>query len=277
MATARSGSYSAGTGENIYGGTVPVIAHVFLESGQSNCQGRGALADAPISAGVPIGSVKTWRRSLNGDMYSGTGQWLDLEYATNQYEGRGEFGSVLKLGINLRDKLEDANNHIYIIKADGNGKPIVGWLSGGLENTAMYAGHITPALANLQANPIYDEIRIHSFTWDQGEGDSDTLAEANAYSARLATLVSDLRTTLSIPELPIIIRRTESTHVSHTYVGIVSKAQEDFALSDPYTELIVGPWGYIGDAVHLNGAAQNSVGDQRYAITRSMTNGVIYG
>ena len=264
MATARTFSYKAPSGQAIYGGRKPVIANVFIESGQSNCQGVANVADTPIPVGQLVGGVKTWRRSLNGDMYSGTGQWLDLQYATNQYEGRGQFGSVLKFAMNLRDNLEDANNDIYIIKADGNGKPIAGWVSG-LEKTAMYGGHITPALTDLLANPAYDEVRIHGFFWDQGEGDSDTLAEANAYQANITTVISELRTALNIPNLPVILRRTESTHANHVYVGVVAAAQEAFVDGDANAEIITGPFTYVGDLVHIDGASQNSVGDQRYA------------
>lgn len=276
MAAPVDDSYSVNVNETLYVGYLPTIAHVFIESGQSNCQGRGLPADTPITIGQVIGSIKTWRRSLSGDMYSGTGSWLNLEYASNQYEGRGEFGSVLEFGIKLRDNLEDANNHIFIIKADGNGKPISGWLNGGAEEIATYAGHITPALADLVADPLYDEIRVHSFFWDQGEGDSDTQVEADAYNVNLTSVISDLRTALSIPNLPIIIRRTESTHVNHTYVSTVAQAQEDVANADSYVRLIKGPWAYIGDDVHLDGVSQNAVGDERYRLTNLMTKGILY-
>ena len=276
MAKPVDDNYSGQVGNSVYAGIEPVVAHVFIGSGQSNCQGVAAASDTPIPVGQLVGNVKTWRRSLSGNMYSGTGQWLDLEYATNQYEGRGQFVSVLKFAMNLRDNLEDTNNHIYIIKADGNGKPIAGWLNGGQENIAMYAGHITPALANLVANPAYDEIRIHSFSWDQGEGDSDTQGEANAYNTNLTTLISDLRTALSIPDLPVIIRRTESTHVNHTYVGVVAQAQEDVVNADVNARIIKGPWTYVGDDVHIDGVSQNAVGDERYRLTNLMTKGILY-
>ncbi len=41
MATARALTYTAESGENIYGGITNRIAHVYLSSGQSNCQGLG--------------------------------------------------------------------------------------------------------------------------------------------------------------------------------------------------------------------------------------------
>lgn len=256
---------------SIFAGKERRVAHVYFESGQSNAQGVADASDSPIPLGQLIGNVKTWRRNTNGgDMYTGIGQWYGLEYATNQYEGRNQFGSVLQFAINLRNNTEDANNDIYIVKADGNGKPIAGWLNGGNEAIAMYDGHFGPALAELKSQGIYDEIRIHGFFWHQGEGDSDTSLEANAHQTNLTTLISNVRTYLGIPDLPFIIARTESTLPSHSFVSVVASAQEAIAAADSNVEIITGPFSYVGDLVHLDGPAQNSIGNQRYTLLNSM-------
>ena len=131
-------------------------------------------------------------------------------------------------------------------------------------------------MADLLANPAYDEVRIHGFFWDQGEGDSDTLAEANAYQANITTVISELRAELNIPDLPVILRRTESTHANHIYVSTVAAAQEAFVAGDANAEIITGPFTYVGDLVHIDGVSQNSVGDQRYTLLNAMTNGELY-
>jgi len=272
-------AYTSASGP-IYAGIFKKTAHVFIESGQSNSQGRGLLADSPIADGSLVGSVKTWRRNINGgDMYSGAGAWYGLEYDTNQYEARNEFGSVLKFAMNLRDNLEDADNGIYIIKADGNGKDIDGWLLGGddeNERTAMYAGHITPALASLVSlvnDGTYNEIRIHGFFWDQGEGDSSLQVKADAYQANLTTHIADVRAAVGIPTLPFRMRRMESSF--YTYTSTVQSAQEAVAAADARVSIINGPWTYT-DTIHIDGTSQNSVGDARYTLLNSMTQGQVY-
>ena len=275
MATARDDLYKANSGDNIYGGITPKVAHVFMSTGQSNCQGRGLIADSPIADGVLIGNVKTWRRNVNGGtMYSGVGAWYGLEYDTNQYEGRGEFGSILKFAMNAQAELEDENNDLFFIKADGNGKPIEGWLDGGNEYNAMYNGHIIPALASLQAMD-YDEIRIHSFVWNQGESDMLDVDKAVAYKSRLETVISDLRAELGLPKLLFIIKRVEATPARYTEASTVVAAQEEVAQENANVELVVGPWIY-SDEVHLVGSSLNQLGDDLYSTTKANTRGLIY-
>ena len=275
MATARALTYTAYSGDNIYGGITPKIAHVYLSSGQSNCQGLGALVDSPIPQGNLVGNVKTWRRNIDGGtMYSGAGAWYGLEYDTNQYETRGQFGSILKCAMNLQANLESVNDDIYFIQADGNGKPIVGWLEGGNENTAMYNHHIAPALQSLKDMGVYDEIRINSFMWIQGESDSLDPADANVYKTRLETLVSDLRTFVGIPTLEIIVKRMESTKSTYTEAATIVAAEEQFVDEDSNSQLITGPWVYL-DTVHLDGPSLNSLGDDWYNATLN-TRGAVY-
>lgn len=275
MATARASTYTALSGDNIYAGITPKIAHVYMSSGQSNCQGLGALADSPIPQGNLIGNVKTWRRNTNGSsMYTGVGAWYGLEYDTNQYEGRGQFGSILKCAMNLQANLESVNDDVYFIQADGNGKPIVGWLNGGNENTAMYTHHIAPALQSLKDMGVYDEIRINSFMWIQGESDSLNTDNATAYKSRLETLASDLRTFVGIPTLEFIVKRMEATPSHYIEASTIVGAQEQFTTEDNNSQLITGPWVY-SDQVHLDGASLNNLGDDWYSATLN-TRGAIY-
>jgi hypothetical protein len=274
MATARDDLYKANSGDNIYGGITPKVAHVFMSTGQSNCQGRGLIADSPVADSVLIGNVKTWRRNINGGtMYSGVGAWYGLEYDTNQYEGRGEFGSILKFAMNAQAELENENNDLFFIQADGNGKPIEGWVAGN-EYNAMYDGHIIPALSSLKEMD-YDEIRIHSFVWNQGESDMLDVYKATAYKGRLETVISDLRAELDLPDLLFIIKRVEATPERYVWASRVVTAQEEVALEDDNTELVVGPWVY-SDEVHLVGSSLNQLGNDLYTTTRSNTRGLIY-
>ena len=260
----------------MYAGLPPInIAHVFIESGQSNCQGRGARVDAPSGSDPgPIAGVKTWRRNQTGTMYSGTGAWYDLDYEYNQYETRDEFGSVLQFGLDVSDRLYNAVNSIYIIKADGNGKPIAGWLSGGNENVAMYDGHLTPALADLEANPSVDVVKIHGFFFDQGEGDSSSSVLANAYQADLETVITDIRAATHA-SLPIILRRMH-TDTPYTYGNTVRAAQQAVADAGTGIHLINGPYTYMDAQVHIDGDSQNTVGSERDNILKAVTTGYVY-
>ena len=261
-------------------GSVPnsiKTAHVFIESGQSNCQGVAPREDAPNGSDPgPIVGVKTWRRSKDGTMYSGTGAWYNLDYEYNQYEGRDQFGSVLKFGLNISATLHDANNDIYIIKADGNGRPILGWMSGGAEHTAMYDGHITPALASLVADPTIDQIKIHGFYWDQGESDCDSSSNANNYEGRLTALISELRSTVGIADLPIIIRQLDTNVLTATYRDTVIAAQQNVSALDADVHLLETSYTYLPDNLHLDGQGQNDVGDDRHALITAITTGALY-
>lgn len=274
MVTPVNVSYSAASGENVYGGRDSLYtAHVFIGSGQSNNQGRGARVDAPNGSDPgPIAGVKTWRRSQDGTMYSGTGAWYDLDYEYNQYENRNEFGSILKFGLNVSASLVDDNNGVYMIKADGNGKPISGWLNNGAEAVAMYDGHIAPALASLVNDPAIDIIKIHSFFWDQGESDALGAVSGNAYEANQNQLFADIRAFVGIPTLPMIVRVLDSS-TGYTYVEKVRTAKFNAAASDANVHNIEGPYFYDIDIVHINGPSQNTVGDQRAAIP---TTGTVY-
>ena len=274
--------YTVDSGAGIYTGNIPlpVVAHVFIESGQSNCQGLAPRAGAPAGSDPgPIAGCKTWRRNQDGDMYSGAGAWQDLDYEWNQYQGRNQFGSILKFGLSMSAVLNDANNDLYFIKADGNGKPIAGWLNGGNEAVAMYAGHITPALADLASNSAYDEIRIHGFFWDQGESDSGLLSLANAYSADLTTFISDVRAAVGISNLPFFIRRLDSAVLTpgFTHVDKVIAAQVAAAASDPDVYTLDGPYTYLPDNLHIDAAGQNLIGDDRHAASiAATTSGFLY-
>lgn len=271
--------YTADSGAGIYTGSflAPKVAHVFMESGQSNCNGRGLRVDAPSGSDPgPIGTIKTWRRSQDGDMYSGAGAWHDLDYEWNNYEGRDTFGSVLQFGLEISASLGSASNDIYIIKADTSGKPIPGWLSGGAEYTAMYSGHITPALAALVADTSYEEIRIHGFFWDQGESDTSLLGLADAYEANLTQLILDVRTAVAIADLPFIIRKLDTDVLTTTYRDTVIAAQVAVGAADSDVHLLDGPYTYLGDNLHLDGPGQNAVGTDRHTLITSITNGTIY-
>jgi len=269
-------TYSVASGEDIRTGMPQIkTAHVFIESGQSNSQGVAARADAPVGSDPgPIAGVQTWRRSQDGDMYSGIGQWYPLDYEYNQYEGRDQFGSVLKFGLNISDYLHDENNDIYIIKADGNGKAIAGWLDGGAEQGAMY-NHINNGLASLVADPEIDEIKIHGFYFDQGESDSENATLAGLHESQLNRLVAELRTNLGLPNLHVIIRQLDAS-IGYSDVNTVIAGQNSVADNDENIHIIKGPYTYNNDNLHLNGASQNLVGDQRFNTITSVTKGQIY-
>lgn len=271
----------------MFAGLKGKTAHVWLGSGQSNYQGRGVIGESPIADNTPIGSIKTWRRNINGgELYTGTGQWYDLEYDTNQYESRDEFGSILKLAMNVRDNIEDANNDCFLISPDANGEDIFGWTEGNGsatsddEFTAVYNGHITPALADLVASGLYDNIYIHGFLWYQGEGDCNDQTKADLYDGRLQGIIDYLRTFLSIPHLPVVIvrvyRPTATWSGIPAAVAAVQQAQDDITARNANVRLIEGPFALTSDNLHINGVAQNGVGDSAFNFYQQLTSGEKY-
>jgi hypothetical protein len=262
--------------KKLFAGFFAKTAHVFLSSGQSNCQGVAAASGTPISAGDLIGSVKTWRRNINGgDMYSGTGAWHGLEYDTNQYENRGQFGSILKFAMDLQSNLETADDEIYFIKADGNGKAIAGWAPAGNEYVAMVDGHIVPAMASLLGDSTIDRILVHDFFWDQGEQDAGSAAGGNEYYAALTALISNIRTLLGAPTMRFVIRKLGEQYTG-THGVLVKQAQEDAVTNINNVEILRGPYSYNADNVHLNASSQNTIGSERYALWAANSAGVEY-
>lgn len=262
-------AYNAASGDNlIVGLPAKKTAHVYMGSGQSNGQGRGARVDAPLGSDPgPITGVKTWRRSQDGDMFSGTGAWYPLDYEYNQYEGRNEFGSILQLGLHLSDYIHTANDDVYFIAANSNGVPIQNWLDGGAEQVALYA-HINAGLLSLVNDPEIDEVIVHDFFFDQGESDSGTTELANAYKLKEQRVISELRDHLGLPNLSFTIRQLDST-LDYPFVSTVIAAQNAVADEDVNVHIIKGPYTYNLDEIHLDGNSQNIVGDQRFEVTKT--------
>lgn len=262
---------------SVYAGRVITTGHVFLESGQSNNQGVADVSDTPIPVGTSIGNVKTWRRGTGpaSDMYAGAGQWLDLEYSTNQYEGRNQFGSILNFAIQLRDNLETANDLIYFIKADGNGKPISGWSPGENEYIGMVSGHITPALNSLSSSNAIDRVVLHDFFWDQGENDAGSDAGGPEYSTRLTALINNVRSLINAQGLRFVIRKLGDQWSGSDGVQ-VRQAQEEAVSNLANVEILRGPYSYNVDNVHLDGSAQNTIGSERYTLYAASPTGVEY-
>ena len=109
---------------------------------------------------------------------------------------------------------------------------------------------------------------------DQGESDSDTEILANAHKAKLKRVIKELRENLGLPNLSVTLRQLDST-LNYAFVSTVIAGQNALADEDININIVKGPYTYNQDGIHLDGAAQNLVGDQRF--TASQTNkGQIY-
>ena len=169
---------------------------VYLIGGQSNGSGRGDASQLSGSLAKPQTDVRFyWHRTQKAEN-AGTlpeDQWIDL--APGSGHGKTapvypkEFGCEISFGRSMADA--DHKSHIAIIKYTHGGTNLNNnWATNGPQYTAFVAT-VQAGLKALSASG--DTYELRGMLWDQGENDTNTLANANKYEANLTALVSRIR------------------------------------------------------------------------------------
>lgn len=192
---------------------------VFLLAGQSNADGRGAIDDLspPYDSAQPLVLAYT---DGGGD------PWPALIPGWNN-DGENMFGPEIKFGYDA--VLRSNGIPIGIIKsAEGGTSLAVDWCKGG-DNYNDLMTQIT----NAQGTRT---IVIKALIWVQGERDAVQSDYANAYQFNLTQFLSDIRSDLSLPNLPVVICKLHTSLPvgSYPYASTVRAAQVAVATADSY-------------------------------------------
>ncbi|MCH7226885.1 sialate O-acetylesterase [Haloferula sp. A504] len=215
-------------------------AKIFILAGQSNMVGQGVVAGET----TPGTLAYTVANDLNGDyqfLVDGAGAWVqrsDVWYhSVSQADGNagltagfgidgGSIGPELGFGHAMGDLYEEP---VILIKVAQGGRSLgVDFLppSSGPYATPVADGDIgywyeriiadvNGFIANdLASVPGYDAVEgyeIAGLCWHQGYNDLINVDRSAAYEANLVNFINDIRSDLSVPNLPFVIATTGTT------------------------------------------------------------------
>jgi len=237
---------------------------VFLFSGQSNMVSMASVNDLSADEKKPADSVYI---NVNGDCdASKKGMWLTLGPG---FGSQGvNFGSELLFGRTMTEQMPGLR--IAIIKNSVSGSPLgkkEGWLSprsnggsgGTLYNNMMK--HIKDAMSSITS--VYDTSvytpKWAGFVWLQGETDAMDQKLANVYEENLRNLVADIRDTLGVDDLPVIIPLI-TTNTIWTYSSQVRGADVTLLKTLENVDTMETKMFPTPDNMHYNAVGQRAIG-----------------
>lgn len=240
-------------------------AKVFILSGQSNMSGGASVSPEGLQFDPVVGDkVRIWDASDAWNKRGVLGKWASLnEIQAIKKEMRADFiGPEFGFAKAMSD-LYPADE-IHLIKVAKGGTPINFWLP---DANGKANGH-TQLLENLKnaLGKIEGEYEIMGMLWMQGESDSKTQADAEAYQKKLEQLIAIMRKETDKPELPVVIGRLssrilESTKFKMPFVKTVQSAQEAVTKTDKNVFVIdTDDLSQRDDLVHYDQAGQLGLG-----------------
>ncbi|KAL0325510.1 UNVERIFIED_CONTAM: putative carbohydrate esterase [Sesamum radiatum] len=219
---------------------------IFILAGQSNMAGRGGIDAGVWNEYVPpecqsspkilrLNSEHKWeeaRPPLHRD--------IDILKACGIGPGLAFANSILKKNISIGD--------IGLVPCAIGGTQISQWRRG----HTLYKQLMSRAHAALQDGGI-----IRAILWYQGESDTRSQEDAKLYKMRLAKLITDIRSDLKLPELPVILVALASAE--GPYIDEVRNAQLGIDL--PNVKCVDAKGMKIGsDGLHLSTEGEVQVG-----------------
>jgi hypothetical protein len=240
-------------------------AKVFILSGQSNMSGGGPVAKEGFQFEPAIADkVRIWDGTAEWGKRGIPSKWTTLnELQAIKTEARmhmigPEFGFA-KAMTELYPAAE-----IHFIKVSRGGTAIDLWLP----NPNGKDNELTKLLANMKTalEKIEGEYEIMGMLWMQGESDSKTQADAEAYQKKLEQFIALMRKETAKPELPFVIgklstRILESPKFKMPFVKIVQSAQEAVAKNDKNVHVIdTDDLSQRDDLVHFDQEGQMGLG-----------------
>jgi len=203
---------------------------VFILAGQSNMQGHGNVGPENISGTLShfisssASSDFAYIRNNDGSWATRDDVWVRYDHENGELLadelniGFGgddmQIGPELGFGHLLGQHL---NEQVLIIKTCWGGKslavdfrpPSSGGATGPFYQQMM--ADITSAINNISTEfPQYQggQVEIAGFTWFQGWNDGEQQSYLDEYEQNLINLISDVRTDLNVPDLPVVIGLT---------------------------------------------------------------------
>lgn len=239
-------------------------AKVFILSGQSNMSGGGEVkGDLGLDAAVGD-KVRIWDASDGWDKQGSPGKWTTLQelQAMKKELRNNKIGPEIGFA-KAMTALYPADK-IHLIKVSKGGTPINWWLP----DAQGKPNGFTTLQTNLKnaLEKIEGESEIIGLLWMQGESDSKTQADAEAYQKKLEHFIALMRKETAKPELPVVIGRIstkilESTKFKMPFVKTVQAAQEAVTKTDKHAFVIdTDDLSQRDDLVHYDQQGQLGLG-----------------
>jgi hypothetical protein len=213
--------------------------HIYLLMGQSNMAGRGV---------VPAETDNPHVLALNPDNH-----WVIARDPLHQKIGRVEPGVGPGLPFALEMLKADPKITIGLVPCAVGGTALSRWV----KDADLYKNALERAKTAAAAGTL------KGILWHQGESDSDAQKNAESYENRLTQMLSDFRTDLGQPNLPIVVGQLGEFLPAdkHPYVDTVRAALKRLPADLPHV-------GYAdshdlhdkGDQLHFDTDAQKEFG-----------------
>lgn len=173
---------------------------IFIIAGQSNASGRGSLANVPSYPNRD--RVRMWMQ--NGSGFAPASEPVDTDLGGAQYQVLGDASASAGFGLAFANKYAELrpNSIIGLVVCAAGNTAIASWVRN-LSTSTLYGAMIARAKAALAFAAIGS--RIAGFIWYQGESDCTSTALKNAWPAAFTQFVSDIRSDLEVPNLPVIM------------------------------------------------------------------------
>lgn len=233
-------------------GQVPL--KIFLLAGQSNMSGYTPTSEMPSNLTQDQPNVLIY---ADGELaVANKKKWLRNGLGFGS--GLGWFGPEITFGKTLMASAPGTK--FGLIKYSRGGTALATrWCPPGSRNQLgdlykNFMSVIDSALAAIDTRKYRPE--IVGFLWMQGENDALDSTYADQYQANLENFISDIRAKVSIPDMPFIIGKIDST-MYWTYAGAVRAAETHVARNGKNIG-IFDTHGYPTDGYHytLDGMIQ---------------------
>ena len=218
---------------------------VFLLVGQSNMAGRGVLTD---ELRLSTARVLKWDEKI--------GKWVEAVepiVSDRPFSGAGLAASFARALADARPE-----RTIGLVPAAEGGSPLERFMPGG----DLYARAVERTRTALKAGG-----ELKGILWHQGCADSDSLATATNYAARLSQMVAAFRNDLKAPGVPVVAgelgRYLGQRYAKH--YGVVNAQLHEMAKTCP-NMAVVSSEGLAAkeDELHFDTKSLRTFGE-RYA------------
>ena len=218
---------------------------IYLLMGQSNMVGRDTTTLAAQVDNPQILALDT------------DGRWVVARDPIHIKNARIDPGVGPGIPFATEMRKQNPNRTIGLVPCAIGGTALARWVKG----ADLYENAVARAKVAARAGAIKGVL------WHQGESDTSSKANADAYEAKLVQMIADLRSDLNLPNAPIVVGELGQflSVDQYPYVKTVQDALKHVAMVVPQVgHAESAGLGDKGDRLHFSAAAQVEFG-ARYA------------
>lgn len=243
---------------------MPSGLKIFGAAGQSNMAGAGLLADIPATTpayGSRIWNYKfneTWQNPAAEAIHDATGL-VDSVYENGYVDG---VGPLLFFADHFL-RYSEGDVEVGLVPCAKGATEMDDWERpvGSLDNTTLYGATIG-RMQDAAASGT-----IAGFIWYQGEGDAGNTTEANAWATKFTTMITNIRTDLSIPNLPVVfvqIGACSASYLSTHPDWPLVQTNQSKVVTIPRCVMVPNTDSTLlsGNDVHIDTASQQVIGER---------------